>query len=83
MTVHAADDGTIMLVGNCPVDDAEVLVRLLLAHPAAEIDWSACQQAHAAVVQVLLASRRWTRGPPQSIFLRDWVEPLLAVPVEP
>ena len=82
MTVHVAADGTIVLAGNCPVEDAEVLVGFLLADAAAELDWCACEWAHTAVVQVLLASRRRTRGPPQSIFLRDWVEPLLARPVE-
>jgi hypothetical protein len=83
MTVHAAEDGTIVLTGNCPVEDAEALVRLLLTDPAAEIDWSACDHAHTAVVQVLLACGRTIRGPPQSIFLSDWVEPLLAGPVDP
>jgi hypothetical protein len=83
MTVHVAEDGTIVLKGTCPVEDADALVQLLLADSTAEIDWSACDQAHTAVVQVLLASRRATRGPPRTRFLRDWVEPLLAGPVDP
>jgi len=82
MTVHVAEDGTIVLAGNCPVEDAEALVRLLLADPAAEIDWCACDQAHTAVVQVLLACGRRTHGPPRAIFLRNWIEPLLAAPVD-
>jgi hypothetical protein len=82
MTVQVAGDGTILLTGNCPVEDAEALVRLLLADPAADIDWSACERAHTAVVQVLLASPRRMRGRPQMQFLRDWVEPLLARPVK-
>jgi hypothetical protein len=83
MTVHAAEDGTIVLAGNCPVEAAEVLVQLLLEQPAAEIDWSACEQAHTAVVQVLLACGRRVRGPPRAIFLSNWIEPLLAGPVDP
>jgi hypothetical protein len=83
MSVSVAEDGTIVLAGNCPVEDAEALVRLLLADPAADVDWRACDQAHTAVVQVLLACGRSTRGPPQAIFLSNWVEPLLAAPVEP
>lgn len=82
MTVHVAEDGTIVLAGNCPVEDAEALVRCLLTDPAAELDWCACEWAHTAVVQVLLASHRRTRGQPQTIFLKDWVEPLLAGPVD-
>jgi hypothetical protein len=83
MTVSVAEDGTILLAGNCPVEDAETLVRLLLANPAAEVDWTACDQAHTAVVQVLLACGRGTRGPPRAIFLNNWVEPLLAAQVDP
>ena len=83
MTVQRAEDGTIMLSGICPVDDAEALVRLLLADPSAEIDWRTCDQAHTAVVQVLLLGCRRTRGPPRARFLRDWIEPLLARQVDP
>jgi hypothetical protein len=83
MTVHVAMDGTIVLAGDCPVEDADILVQLLLADPAAEIDWRACDQAHTAVVQVLLASHRTTRGPPRATFLNNWIEPLLAGPVDP
>lgn len=83
MTVHAAKDGTIVLSGICTVEDAEALVRLLLAEPSAGVDWCACDQAHTAVVQVLLACGRRTRGPPRARFLRDWIEPLLATPVDP
>jgi hypothetical protein len=83
MTVDVAEDGTIVLAGNCPVEDAETLVRLLLAHPAAEVDWSACDQAHTAVVQLLLACGNATRGPPRAIFLSNWIEPLLAAQVDP
>ena len=83
MTVHAAEDGTIVLSGICPVEDAEALVRLLLVDPAAAVDWCACDQVHTAVVQVLLACGRPTRGPPRARFLRDWIEPLLARPVDP
>ena len=82
MTVTVAGDGTILLQDHCPVEDAEDLVRLLLSDPAADIDWRACDQAHTAVVQVLLASRRRVRGPPRAIFLRNWVEPLLADQVD-
>jgi hypothetical protein len=81
MTVRISDDRTIVLAGDCPEEDAEALVGLLLEEPAAEIDWSACQWAHTAVVQVLLASRRTMRGSPKTLFLRDWIEPLLAGPV--
>ena len=80
MTVTLAD-GTIVLEGDCPVEDAETLLQLLLADQAAEVDWRTCTQAHTAVVQVLLACRRKTHGPPQTIFFKKWIEPLLTGPV--
>lgn len=83
MTVAVAEDGTILLAGDCPVEDAETLLRRLQADPAAGVDWRGCTAAHTAVVQVLLACRRRTHGPPQAIFLAKWVEPLLAGPVSP
>lgn len=83
MTVALAVDGSITLAGDCPLEDAETLLQLLLANPAAEVDWRACAQAHTAVVQVLLACRRKTHGPPQTIFFKKWIEPLLAGPVSP
>jgi hypothetical protein len=50
----------------------------LLLDSAAMIDWRDCDHAHTAVVQLLLAAHRITRGPPRSTFLRVWIEPLLA-----
>ena len=47
MTVHVGESGTIVLAGNCSVEDAETLVRLLLADPD-------------AAVRVLLQSGRWS-----------------------
>jgi hypothetical protein len=79
MTVRVADDGTIMLEGNCPAEDAETVARMLLLDPAASVDWRACDNAHTAIVQVLLAARPAMVGPPRSVFLRNWVAPALLV----
>jgi hypothetical protein len=72
MTVRLTDDGAIMLEGDCPVEDAETLARFLLLDPSAAVDWRACDLAHTAVIQILLAARPTTRGPPRSAFLSDW-----------
>ena len=56
MTVALATDGRILLAGNCGVEDAEILVRHLLVDAKATLDWSACESAHTAVIQVLLAA---------------------------
>lgn len=73
MTVRAAADGSIELVGACPSGDAEALLQLLLADPGATVDWRECLGAHTAVVQVLMAARPKLRGPPADARLRDWV----------
>lgn len=67
----------IELAGRCPTDEAERLLELLLAHPDLPIDWRACEHAHTAVVQVLLAAGRPVLGPPLDGFLAQWVEPVL------
>jgi hypothetical protein len=73
MTVRIVSDGVIALEGDCPLEDAEVLQRSLLAHPAAAIDWGSCSHAHTAVIQILLAAQPRLTGTPDSPFLRSKV----------
>jgi hypothetical protein len=77
MTLQIGEDGAAALVGHCPSEDAEALLRHLSAHPAAGIDWRGCEGAHTAVVQVLIAARARPIGPPANRFLARFVEPLL------
>jgi hypothetical protein len=49
----------------------------LLSEPRAHIDWSACESAHSAVIQVLLVAKVTPQGSPKSQFLRDHIMPLL------
>lgn len=76
MTVVLHDTNTIRLFGTCPADDGEELLQHLLANPKAEVDWRGCESAHAAVIQVLLVSKRPLRGPPAGSFLRQFVGPV-------
>jgi hypothetical protein len=80
MTVRRAPDGTIELDGVCPIEDAESLHRHLLENPRSTVDWSACDSAHTAVIQILLALQPTLRGPPRGDFLREYIDPLLADP---
>ena len=73
MTVAKRGDGVIALTGSCPVEDAETLLQLLLAAPGSRVDWSACETAHTAVIQVLLASGITPSGEPKSQFLREHI----------
>ena len=77
MTVTVKRDGLIELSGRCSVDDAEALQRHLLTAPDSTIEWSACEQLHAAVLQVLLVAKPRIRGEPSSSFLSAHVAPLL------
>jgi hypothetical protein len=80
MTVGVLDDGTVFLEGACPSEDAEQLLQLLLTSSGAAVDWSACDSAHTAVLQVLLAVKPTLRGRPRNAFLAGQVAPCLAKP---
>jgi hypothetical protein len=75
MTVRIAPDGSVVLQGICGSEDAEALLQQLLANPVTNVDWRACETAHTAVVQVLMAARPILVGPPLSVQLRNWVQP--------
>ena len=63
MTVRKADDTSIVLEGNCEVEEAELLLRLLQEAPESTVNWSSCTRLHTAVVQILMAVRPRTVGP--------------------
>ena len=74
MTVRRIDEFTIALEGVCPVADAEVLRQHLVAAESAKIDLTACERAHTAVVQVLLASEREVDGEAGPLFFKKFLE---------
>lgn len=77
MTVRSSADGRIALEGSCPHEEAETLLQHLIGSPDASVDLSACDFAHTAVVQVLLACKPKLLGPPRSGPMRQWVYPQL------
>jgi hypothetical protein len=77
LTIVLHDANTIRLIGTCPSNEGEVLLQYLLANPQAEVDWRGCESAHAAVIQVILVSRRPLRGPPAGQFLERLIDPAL------
>jgi hypothetical protein len=76
MTVRRTDDA-IALAGDCPVEDAELLLGLLVETPTAIVDVGGCGRVHTAVAQVLLAARPAVRGTPDNALLSDWILPQL------
>jgi hypothetical protein len=77
MTVRLTPQGTILLEGICSSEDAETLLRNLTAAPTALVDLRACELAHTAVIQVLMAANCKLLGPPAGAALKDWVYPIL------
>lgn len=74
MTVQRGD-GAIRLIGDCPVEDADSLLALLIDNPEISVDVSASGRLHTAVAQVLLAARPEIVGQSSNIFAARWVMP--------
>ena len=73
MSVRRQDDGSVVLDGNCPVEEAEALLQMLQATPAAPLDWTQCSHLHTAVLQVVLAARPALIGPCGDRWIEQWV----------
>jgi hypothetical protein len=77
MTVGRGDHGTVVLEGVCALEDAEPLLEMLQATPAAVVDWTRCRQLHTAVFQVILASGLGPIGPCGDAWVAEWLAPRL------
>lgn len=73
MTVRSADNGMLVLEGECPVEDAEALLQQLQSRPTATMDWTRCSCLHTAVLQVVLASGERPAGPCGDPFVSQWL----------
>jgi hypothetical protein len=74
VSVRRGDDGaTIVLDGRCPVEEAEPLLQLLQASPAACLDWRQCTHLHTGVLLVILAARPLLIGPCGDAWVQRWV----------
>jgi hypothetical protein len=73
MSVCQRDDGTIFLEGDCHVEDAQALLRLVEAAPTSSLDWTRCTYLHTAVLQVILAVQPTRIGPCGDGWIQRWV----------
>ena len=73
MSVRRIDDGSIVLEGDCPAEDAERLMELLQTAPVASLDWRPCTRLHTAVLQVILAARPVLVGDCGDPWMRQWL----------
>jgi hypothetical protein len=74
VSVQRHEDGTILLEGHCPVEDAEPLLQLLQATPKGLLDWEHCTYLHTAVLQVILAAPTRRLGSCGDLWVRQWVQ---------
>jgi hypothetical protein len=81
MTVRTADAELIVLEGQCPSEEAEMLLQRLLATPAAVVDLQRCESLHAAVIQVLLAAKPTLQLPSSDTPVGRWLKAVLLPPV--
>jgi hypothetical protein len=77
VTVRRTDTGGIVLTGSCAVEDAEPLLQMLQANPAAPVDWTECRHVHSAVYQVLLAAGSVPSHPCRDGWIQQWLAPTL------
>jgi hypothetical protein len=75
VTVRRTDQGTVVLEGLCSVEDAESLLQMLQATPAAPVDWAQCRQLHTAVFQVVIAAGTVPLGPCGDSWVEQWLAP--------
>ncbi|MCO6419969.1 hypothetical protein JYK14_27960 [Siccirubricoccus sp. KC 17139] len=73
-------DAVVHLRGDCPVEDAELLLSLLREGGGRMVQIGEADRLHTAVVQVLLALRPPLAGAPTDPFLSRWLVPLLRAP---
>lgn len=80
MSVKINAPTCIYLVGDSSVEEAEVLLQALSAHPNLPLDWQGCTHLHTAVLQVVLAASPALIGPCGDSWVERWVEPQLSEP---
>jgi hypothetical protein len=73
VSVRRHENGTIVLEGSCPVEDAEPLLQILQGAPQATLDWTTCSHMHTAVLQIILATRPSLIGPCGDPWVARWV----------
>jgi hypothetical protein len=73
VTVRRHENGTIILEGDCTVEEAEPLLQMLQEDaPRSIIDWTKCSHLHTAVLQVILAARPALIGPCGDPWVARW-----------
>jgi hypothetical protein len=81
VTVRRGENGTIILEGDCTVEEAEPLLQMLQDAPHPMLDWTTCSHLHTAVLQVVLAARPALFGPCGDPWVARWVQGVTMTPL--
>ncbi|CAO3380767.1 hypothetical protein [Azospirillum argentinense] len=71
------EDRTARFEGACTVEEAIPLADWLCAVAEPRLDLGGCTALHTALLQILLAAGRPVAVPPDDVFLKGWVLPVL------
>jgi hypothetical protein len=71
--VRRDSKGTIVIEGDSPAEDAELLLQLLQATPRAVLDWTQCGHIHTTVLQIVVAAQPALAGPCGDSWVREWL----------
>ncbi len=63
----------IVLSGDCPIEDADALLNLLVTSPDLQVDLSQAGHLHAAVFQALLSRGAHAIEPAGDQFVERWL----------
>jgi hypothetical protein len=67
----------IVLIGDCPIEDAEALLNLIASSSDMPVDLTRAGHLHAAVFQALLTGQVKQIGPAADQFVERWLRPPL------
>ncbi len=74
------DAHTAVCLGNCTVEEAEILLQWRQQQPDGQVDLQDCTHLHTAVLQVLLATQTPVVALPLDAEFAALLRPLLSAP---
>ena len=74
------DQGIVRFDGHCVVEDAMKLLEIFQTAPEAQVDLTACQTMHMALLQVLVAARPRVVASPANRTMADLIHRMIGDP---
>ncbi len=80
MTIRLETD-SIVMEGDCGVDDVESLLVLMDERPDLDLDIDRAEALHTAIWQLMMLRKPVVRGRPRNGFIRDHLLPAIGRPI--